>query len=219
MTASYATAAEREAGITYVKEKLQAPRQDENLMRLHNRSAAPGATSDLAAQIGSDTNRDIALQWMGERLFRALTNYARTAQAANSVSPDVFKMSLPTKATPGGTPAGAWEIANTGGKNYLLEGGGSQFWADGVMGTTIQEAKFIGNAARSPFVPGSGVPDFIRTKVVGQVDDEFARMARIIADPSNPMRNVEVIVSDPSANRFFIDMLKKHGLDGRVINR
>jgi len=84
MTASYATAAEREAGITYVKEKLQAPRQDENLMRLHNRSAAPGATSDLAAQIGSDTNRDIALQWMGGRLFRALTNYARTAQAAES---------------------------------------------------------------------------------------------------------------------------------------
>jgi RHS repeat-associated protein len=87
MTASYATAAEREAGITYVKEKLQAPRQDENLMRLHNRSAAPGATSDLAARIGSDTNRDIALQWMGERLFRALTNYARTAQAAKSAVP------------------------------------------------------------------------------------------------------------------------------------
>ena len=82
MTASYATAAEREAGIAYVKEKLQAPRQDENLMRLHNRSAAPGATSDLAAQIGSDTNRDTALQWMGERLFRALTSYARTEQAA-----------------------------------------------------------------------------------------------------------------------------------------
>ncbi len=53
-------------------------------MRLHNRSAAPGATSDLAAQIGSDTNRDIALQWMGERLFRGLTNYARTAQAAKT---------------------------------------------------------------------------------------------------------------------------------------
>ena len=84
MTASYATAAEREAGIAYAKEEVQAPRQDENLMRLHNRSAAPGATSDLAAQIGSDTNRDIALQWMGERLCRGLTNYARTAQAAES---------------------------------------------------------------------------------------------------------------------------------------
>jgi hypothetical protein len=141
------------------------------------------------------------------------------AEAAKSVSPEVYKMSLRTKVTPGGTPAGAWEIANTGGKNYLLEGGGAQLWADGVMGTTIQEAKFIGNASRSPFIAGSDMPDVIRARIVGVVDDEFARMAKIIADPSNPMKNVEVIVSDPAANRFFIDMLKTHGLDGRVINR
>jgi hypothetical protein len=117
MTASYATAAEREAGIAYVKEKLQAPRQDENLMRLHNRSAAPGATSDLAAQIGSETNRDIALQWMGERLFSALTNYARTAQAANSGSRAPFNL-WPSK-----TKGIMGEISDDGLVTFAVEAG------------------------------------------------------------------------------------------------
>jgi len=54
--------------------------------------------------------------------------------AAKGVTPEVYRMSLPTKITPSGTPSGAWEIANTGGKNYMLEGGGVQFWADGVNG-------------------------------------------------------------------------------------
>ena len=82
-----------------------------------------------------------------------------------------------------------------------------------------QESKFVINAKSSPFIPGSSAPDFIRQKIVGVVDDEFARMAKIIADPSNPLRDVEVIVSDPAANPFFIDLMKKHGLNGRIINR
>jgi hypothetical protein len=155
----------------------------------------------------------------GDEELAAANWLGRAPRAANRVSPDIYRLSLPTKLTPGGTPASAWEIANTGGKNFLLEGGGAQFWADGVIGTTIQEAKFIGKPSRSPFIVGSDVPVFIRQKILSQVDDEFARMGKIIGDSTNPLRDVEVIVSDPAANQFFIDMLKKSGLDGRIINR
>ena len=134
-------------------------------------------------------------------------------------SPEVFKMSLRTMPTPMGSPANLFEIANTGTLNYQIKAGGVEFWADGIIGTTIQESKFLANAERSPFILESNIPQFLRNKILGDVDGEFARMARIIADPTNPLMNVEIITNDPRANQFFLDLLKKHCIDGRVINR
>ena len=142
-----------------------------------------------------------------------------TVAARNPVTPEIYQASLRRFNTPNTTAAGRWEIANTGRYNYTVTGGGTKLDVDGIIGTTIQEAKFISNPGSSPFIRGSKVPDFLRRKIVGQVDDEFARMSRIIADPSNPLRDVEVIINNPAAERFFLDMLVKHGLNGRVIIR
>jgi hypothetical protein len=134
-------------------------------------------------------------------------------------SPEVYKTSLPTAPTPTSGPEDLFEIANTGPMNYLIKGGGVEFWADGIMGTTIQESKYIINPGRSPFIPNSGIPSVIRNKIISGVDQEFSRAARIIRDPTNPLIDMEVIVNDPRANQFFLDLLKKHGINGRVINR
>ena len=195
--------------------------------RIQDRVRPPAASAEKLASWGDHPETAVLRQ-------AAAMQAAETQQAASSLgydfasgcclapenaAPEIYKASLRTKMTPRNTPQDLYEIANTGPKNYLLEGGGAQFWADGVVGATIQESKFVINAKSSPFIPGSSAPDFIRQKIVGVVDDEFARMAKIIADPSNPLRDVEVIVSDPAANPFFIDLMKKHGLNGRIINR
>jgi hypothetical protein len=137
-----------------------------------------------------------------------------SAEAKALAAPEIYKASLRRFNTPSTTAAGRWEIANTGKYNYTAVGGGAQFDVDGIIGTTIQEAKFIkGNPARSPFVKRA--PSFI----VNEVDDEFARMSRIISDPSNPLRDVEVIVNHADAIPFFTELMKKHGLNGRIIVR
>lgn len=148
------------------------------------------------------------------------SDFGRSSLAPKSgVTQEIYQASLRRFNTPNTAAAGRWEIANTGRYNYTVTGGGTKLDVDGIIGTTIQEAKFISNPGSSSFIPGSKVPDFLRTKIVGVVDDEFARMSRIIADPSNPLRDVEVIINNPSAERLFLDMLTKHGLNGRVIIR
>jgi hypothetical protein len=62
-------------------------------------------------------------------------------------SPEVYKMSLPTVRTPTTAADNLYEIANTGPLNYQIKAGGVELWADGIMGKTIQEAKFVGNAS------------------------------------------------------------------------
>lgn len=62
-------------------------------------------------------------------------------------------------------------------------------------------------------------PDRLRDKVSKKINDEFLRMAKIIEDRSDPLRKMEVIVNNPKANKFFVDLLKTHRLNGRVINR
>ena len=138
---------------------------------------------------------------------------------SGGVSPDVYKMSLQTQLTPTSTAQNLYEIANTGPNNYLIQGGGEEFWADGIQGTTIQEVKYVSNPANSPFIANSSIPDFIQARVDAQVDNEFYRMSQIIQDPSNPLSNVEVITNDPNANPYFINLMKKYNLDGSIINR
>lgn len=151
-----------------------------------------------------------------QRTKKALNDAAHKVKpAANTgVDPDIYKASLRRFDTPNTTAAGQWEIANTGRYNYTVTGGGTKLDVDGIIGTTIQEAKFIkGNPANSPFVKGK--PTFI----IDKVDDEFSRMSKIIADPSNPLTDVEVIINHADAKPFFIEMLKKHGLNGRIVVR
>ena len=124
---------------------------------------------------------------------------------------------LPLKPTPTSSAEDAFEIANTGSNNYLISGGGKQLWADGIRDTVIQEAKYIGNPERSPFIAGSKIPEFLRTKIVSDVEGEFARMAEIINSGETPLKSVEVITNNAQAVPFFEGLLKNFGLQGKVL--
>src|SRR5712692_7066421 len=71
---------------------------------------------------------------------------------------------LRTTETPTRTAKDLYERAQTGPLNYLVEGGGKQVWADGVRvaDANLLEAKYVENPARSPYIPGSDCPPFVR---------------------------------------------------------
>jgi len=127
--------------------------------------------------------------------------------------------SLQQKKTPTSTVAGAYEAAHTGPVNYLLKGGGAEFWADGIEGNVILEAKCVTDAARSPFIKGSNIPAFLRDKIVGEVEDEFRRMAKIIKDSNNPLKSVRVITNNTEAKTFFEELMKRLEIVGEVVMR
>lgn len=127
--------------------------------------------------------------------------------------------SLPTRPAVGSGASQAFQIANAGPAEYLISGGGTKLWADGIESSTILESKFVGNPGSSPFIPDSSIPDAIRASILDQVEDEFSRMSQVIADPSNPLSSVRVITNDPAANAYFQSLLDKYELKGEVVNR
>jgi hypothetical protein len=124
---------------------------------------------------------------------------------------------LETKMTPANSPGDLFEITHTGSHNFRLSGGNEEFWADGLRYDTILESKYIKNPARSPFIEGSEVPDFIRNKIVREVKNEFGRIKSIIDDPKNPLSKVEVITNDTRAQKFFENLMKELDINGKVI--
>lgn len=126
---------------------------------------------------------------------------------------------LQTKPTPNNNARDAFEIQHTGPDNFLVQGGGEQVWADGIRPSDglLLDAKCIDNPGRSPFIPTSKCPDFIRQNAIEQVDDELRRYAAVIADPATPVRGLEVIISDLAAKPLFESLLKKYGIPGRVV--
>ena len=91
---------------------------------------------------------------------------------------------LPTRAAPASNARYTYQITHTGATETRVAGGGVQIWADGtrLADQHLLEAKFIGNPGRSPYIAGSGIPDFIRAKAVADVTDEFRRYGLVIND-------------------------------------
>jgi len=134
---------------------------------------------------------------------------------------DRWSKGLPTKQTPTNKPADRYEIAQTGSSNFQLAGGGEVVWSDGLDAASMAalEAKYVGRPSRSPFISGSDVPDFIRDKITSQVTDEFRRYGAVIADPSNPVRQLTVIINDDRAAPFFEDLMRNLDIPGQVVVR
>lgn len=132
---------------------------------------------------------------------------------------DEWFASLTTRPTPKSKRSGRFEIKYTGENNYLLAGGGQQFWADGIEACTVLEVKLALGFGRSPFVQASGIPDIVRDKIVAKVRDEFRRIGVIIADEGNPLTRVRVITNEPRAIPFFTALMEEFGLVGEVIVR
>jgi hypothetical protein len=129
---------------------------------------------------------------------------------------DEFVATLPRKVTPANSPANLYEIKHTGPYNYELSGGGAKIDIDGFKGTTILEAKFVGKQARSPFVPGSNIPDAIRTEILNGARGELTRMRKIIESGSTPFTSVEIITNTPESKAMFEAVLKELSVPGTV---
>ncbi|WP_407561291.1 RHS repeat-associated core domain-containing protein [Streptomyces sp. 184] len=130
-----------------------------------------------------------------------------------------FKFSLDTRAAVGKGNSQAYQIRHCGPTEYRAAGGGERVWADGIDANTgeLLDTKFVEKPGRSPFIPDSpNIPDFIRTKIVDEIDDEFARYGAVINDPANPLTGLRVITNHPDAVPFFQGKMQQHGIPGRV---
>ncbi|MED5371892.1 MAG: SpvB/TcaC N-terminal domain-containing protein [Myxococcota bacterium] len=155
----------------------------------------------------------------GMLLRRNKDEAAEGAEAAARIAEfEAYIDGLPSKPTPSNTAQDLYEIAQTGPDNYLISGGGERIWADGLDATqqAALEAKSLVNPGRSPFIPGSAAPPFIRAKITGQVAEEIRRYGAVIADDSNPVRQLIVRVSDSRAVPFFEDLMTRFRVPGRV---
>ena len=135
------------------------------------------------------------------------------------INEEVYKMSLKKTLALRGTAEREWEVANTGGYNILIVGGGTEYKADDVVGDAVVDAKYVGDPKISPYVDGSSMREDIRALIRGKIERGFARMAAVIEDPSNPLVRVEIVVNHPAAIPYFVGILKKFELDGRIVVR
>jgi hypothetical protein len=132
-----------------------------------------------------------------------------------------WRDTLPTKPTPSSTAAGRYEIEQTGPLNFEMRAGDVKIDADGfrTIDASALDAKHVGSGTRSPYVPGSDLPDFVRQKILGQFENELQRYRAVIDSPSTPVRGLEIVTNDPRAVPYFEEMLDKHGITGRVVVR
>jgi hypothetical protein len=128
-----------------------------------------------------------------------------------SISADACTAPTPTK-----TAANQYEIAHTGPHNYSVSGGGAEFDIDGYQGTTIVEAKHVGDVKSSPYVPGSSCYEPVRTKALNDARDELQRVRTIIRSGETPFNSIEIITTTPESKALFERMLKESGVRGTV---
>jgi hypothetical protein len=147
---------------------------------------------------------------------RSVRDLSRAANARNLAKVDEFVKKLPRSSTPTATAANQYEIKHTGPYNHTVSGGGADFDIDGYRGSTILEAKHVGNAASSPYVPGSSCPQAVRDRIVNGVRSELARARTIPASGDTPFKNIEIITNSPQAKEFFEGLLKEMRVPGNV---
>jgi hypothetical protein len=114
-----------------------------------------------------------------------------------------------------------YQRKHAGPEELQASGGGQQVWADGVRpdSAKVVEVKHVGDAGKSPFIPGSKCDEGVRLAIQRGVTDEFERYAAVIKDPNTPIVALEVIVNDARAVPFFESLLMKFGIPGEVLVR
>ncbi|MGQ0635097.1 MAG: hypothetical protein ACT4QC_10830, partial [Planctomycetaceae bacterium] len=147
---------------------------------------------------------------------KAARDLSRAAAAAQLAKVDAYITKCPRKNTPTRTAANRYEIAHTGPYNYTVSGGGAEFEIDGYRGTTILEAKHVGNLKSSPYLPGSRMPRFVREKILDKPRNEMRRLQQIIRSGETPFKSVEIITNTPESKALFESLLKEFGVPGKV---
>jgi hypothetical protein len=146
----------------------------------------------------------------------AVRDLSRVSAGRRLAEVDEFVAKLPRKTTPTNSVANQYEIKHTGPYNYKVSGGGESFAIDGYRGSTILEAKHVGKASDSPYIPGSSCPEPVRAKILAKTREELRKVRTIIESGSTPFKSVEVITNSPEAKRLFEAMLKESRVPGTV---
>lgn len=143
----------------------------------------------------------------------------KAARAAEAAAPNVddYVAGLRSKATPISSNAGRFEVEQTGSRNYRAVGGGKAVDIDGYSGLAIHEAKYVGNALRSPYVIGSDVPDFVRAKVLRKQHNQFLRFGAVISDPTVPFTALHVLTNESKAVPYFQNLMSSYKIPGKVV--
>lgn len=147
---------------------------------------------------------------------KAARELRQAAVAAQLARVEAYIAKCPHKKTPTKTAANQFEIAHTGPNNYTVSGGGAKFNIDGYRGTTILEAKHVGNIRSSPYVRSSRFPNSVRPVIIEQIRDEFTRLGQIIHSGETPFKSVEIITNTPESKLFFERMLNLFEVPGTV---
>ena len=102
---------------------------------------------------------------------------------------------------------------------YLFKGGGEQVQADGPITSDglVLDAKHVGKPKKSPFIQTSGMKYNIRQWINEDLEEEFQRYAAVIADPNTPIVGLKVITNDRRAVAYFLGLMKKYGIPGRIV--
>jgi hypothetical protein len=126
---------------------------------------------------------------------------------------------FPRRLTPTYSRRYQFQIRHCGNEEIRVRDGGEEIWADGINYETgeLMEAKFVENTANSPYVDDSNVPPFIRTKVQGDVENEFRRYGAVINDSKTPVVKLSVIVNMREAVPFFTRLLRQFNIAGTVV--
>ena len=127
--------------------------------------------------------------------------------------------SLKHKPTPTNAPEDIYEIIHTGDTNYLLQGNGAEYWADGIENRTVLDAKMVVTPGRSVFLEDSKAPDFIKQKVEAKLRNEFERASKILRDGNNPLTSMRIITNDPKAVPYFEKLMREFQIPGEVVVR
>ena len=126
-----------------------------------------------------------------------------------------YKDELKTRNNVAQGEAGAYQSKTCGDTEFLIEGNGEKVWADGINETTnhAQDAKYVGDVRKSPYVENSSAPEFLQIKI----EDEFERYSKVINADDNPLEGLEIFTNTEESSRYFQKLLDKFGINGKVI--
>ena len=126
-----------------------------------------------------------------------------------------YKDELKTRNNVAQREAGAYQSKTCGDTEFLIEGNGEKVWADGINETTnhAQDAKYVGDVRKSPYVENSSAPEFLQIKI----QDEFERYSKVINADDNPLEGLEIFTNTEESSKYFQKLLDKFGINGKVI--
>ena len=123
---------------------------------------------------------------------------------------------------PGGAcPSCGPYSAQTDPNNYQMGDGIAAVWADGFRPRdgSIVETKCVGSGDRSPYVPGSDVPEVVRAKARQAFAHEIERYTEVWRDPGAPVKGLEIVTDDPRAVPYLEEILSGYEIPSRVVVR